>query len=118
MIKAYKIYTGSDNHSHVQMGAVVEEALSSTISIRFKETPAYSAYDWHPAPTKQYVLSLSGTLEFETRTGERFTLHPGEVLIALDTTGSGHKWQLIDDEPWRRAYIALGSEDDINFVEI
>jgi hypothetical protein len=29
------------------------------------------------------------------------------VLVAADDTGSGHKWRLIDDQPWRRAYVVL-----------
>jgi hypothetical protein len=30
------------------------------------------------------------------------------VLIAADTTGSGHRWRLIDDQPWHRCYVVLG----------
>jgi len=55
----------------------------------------------------QYVISLSGTLEFTTRDGETFVLSPGEVLLAGDTTGTGHRWRLIDDQPWRRLYVEL-----------
>ena len=29
---------------------------------------------------------------------------PADLLFALDTTDSGHKWRLIDDQPWKRAY--------------
>ena len=49
-----------------------------------------------------------GTLEFTTRDGETFILHPGDVLLAADTTGSGHRWRLIDDQPWRRVYVGFG----------
>ena len=59
-----------------------------------------SALDWHTAPHVQYVITLSGTLEFTTRDGETFVLRPGEVLLAADTTGTGHRWRLIDDQPW------------------
>jgi hypothetical protein len=38
-------------------------------------------------------------------TGETFIIRPGDVLIAVDHEGTGHRWQLIDDAPWRRAYI-------------
>jgi quercetin dioxygenase-like cupin family protein len=117
MIKAYKIYTGSDGHSHVTSGVMLEDVLAKASSIRFKETAPYSTYDWHPAPSIQYVITLSGTLEFETFLGETFILKPGEVLLAMDLTGSGHKWKLIDDKPWKRAYIAFGKEDEVIFVE-
>jgi uncharacterized cupin superfamily protein len=55
----------------------------------------------------QYVITLSGTLEFTTRDGETFVLRPGEVLLAADTTGTGHCSRLIDDQPWRRLYVEL-----------
>src|SRR5262249_22617077 len=50
-----------------------------------------------------YVITLSGTLEFTTRDGETFIMRPGDVLVAIDHVGTGHKWRLIDDQPWRRA---------------
>lgn len=116
MIRAYKLYTGEDGHSHVTEGTVENKVLTETTSVMFNETPAHSSYDWHPAPTTQYVITLSGTLLFETFLGETFTLKPGDVLIALDTTGSGHKWKLVDDDPWRRAYVVFKDGADINFI--
>jgi len=54
------------------------------------------------------VITLSGTLEFETRLGETCTLAPGTVLLAEESKdGGGHKWRLTDDQPWRRAYVIL-----------
>jgi quercetin dioxygenase-like cupin family protein len=115
MIKAYKIYTADDGHSHVTTGCLSETFLTQVKTLSFKETPPHSVYDWHPAPVTQYVITLAGTLEFETWTGETFIVRPGEVLIAMDTTGSGHKWKIIDDEPWKRAYIIFDAEAIINF---
>ncbi len=116
MIKAYKIYTGADGHTHVEEGSVAENHLSPAVAIRFKETPAPATYDWHTAPTTQYVLTLAGTLEFETFSGQTFLLKPGDVLLALDTTGSGHKWRLIGDQPWQRVYVLFTPDQDINFI--
>lgn len=116
MIRAYKIYTGSDGHSHIVSGIVNELGITKVISISFKETPPHSSYDWHPAPAVQYVISLTGTLLFETWLGETFILKPGDILIAMDTTGSGHKWKIIDDEPWKRAYIVIDNNAEINFT--
>jgi quercetin dioxygenase-like cupin family protein len=78
-----------------------------------RRRPAHSSYDWHTAPEQQYVITLTGTLEFITRDGEKFVMRPGDVLIADDTIGSGHRWRLIDDQPWRRAYVVLkpGAKD-------
>ncbi len=73
----------------------------------FRGKPKGSSLSWHNAPERQYVITLSGTLEVETRVGERFTVAPGDVLLAEDTTGGGHRWRLVDDQPWRRVYVAL-----------
>jgi quercetin dioxygenase-like cupin family protein len=112
-IRAFKLYTGRDNASHVLEGTIDEKARTDVIAIHFKETPAHSSYDWHPDPEPQYVITLSGTLEFTTPSGETFVLRPGDVLLAEDNVGTGHKWRLIDDQPWRRAYIVLkpGAKD-------
>ena len=107
MIKAYKLFTGPDGDSHFGSGNLREHSRDEVIAIHFAETPAHGQYDWHTAPEAQYVITLSGTLEFTVRDGHTFILRSGDVLIALDTTGTGHKWRMLDDEPWRRAYVVL-----------
>ena len=115
MIRAYRLYTGPDGHSHVARGSIIDHENMNTGLIHFEETPAHSSLDWHTAPTTQFVITLSGVLEFMTQTGETFTVNPGEILIAMDTTGSGHTWRLVNDEPWRRAYITFDKSVNINF---
>jgi len=115
MIKAYKIFTGGDGHSHVIEGSVLDNELTNARSISFRVTPPYSSYDWHPAPTIQYVITLSGTLEFTMNSGKTFIVKPGEILIAMDTTGTGHRWRIIDDQPWKRTYVTFDENQPINF---
>jgi len=116
MIKAFHLYTGPDGDSHVERGSIALDALVAADSVQFKETPAHASLDWHNDPIPQYVVTLSGVLEFVTRGGETFTLHPGEILVAVDHTGSGHKWRLINDEPWQRAYVIFRDGVDPQFV--
>jgi quercetin dioxygenase-like cupin family protein len=116
MIRAYRIYTGPDGDSHVTTGSVRPEVLVNAISIHFKETAAHSNYDWHNDPTPQYVLTLSGILEFTTKGGETFIINPGDVLLAEDHTGTGHKWRLLNDDPWRRAYVIFTPGADTQFI--
>jgi quercetin dioxygenase-like cupin family protein len=116
MIRAYCLYTGPDGNSHVLRGSVSTSELVKAESILFMETPAYSSLDWHNDPIPQYVITLSGVLEFATKGGETFTIHPGDVLLAIDHTGSGHKWRLINDEPWKRAYVVFKTGADTDFV--
>jgi quercetin dioxygenase-like cupin family protein len=106
-IRAFKLYTGPDKASHVLEGTIDVKDRTDVVAIHFKETPAHSSYEWHDDPEPQYVITLSGTLEFTTRDGETFVVRPGDVLLAEDNSGSGHKWRLIDDQPWRRAYVVL-----------
>ena len=115
MIRAYRIFTGPDGNSHVVRGSVSESKLVEAQSILFKETPAHSHLDWHNDPIPQYVITLAGVLEFTTVGGETFTIHPGEILVAEDHTGTGHKWRLINDEPWRRAYVVFKQGVDTHF---
>lgn len=116
MIKAIKLYTGEDGHSHFITGTVAHREHTEANSVMYNETAPRASYEWHPAPTTQYVITLSGTLLFETALGEQFILHPGDVLLAMDTYGSGHRWKLIDDQPWKRVYVTFKEEDEINFV--
>lgn len=116
MIRAYRLYTGPDGNSHVTAGSVNGNHLVDVNSIQFKETAAHSSFDWHNDPIPQYVITLAGVLEFTTAGGETFTLRPGDVLLAEDHTGSGHKWRLINDEPWKRAYVIFKEGANTQFV--
>jgi hypothetical protein len=55
-------------------------------------------------------------LDFQTRTGEHFMLYPGDMLLAEDTAGTGHSWKLVDEKPWRRAYVILSPGVAVPFV--
>ena len=41
---------------------------------------------------------------------------PGDILLAQDNSGTGHKWRLIGDEPWRRAYVVYEKGGDLRFT--
>jgi quercetin dioxygenase-like cupin family protein len=115
-IRLVRLYIGEDGQSHFEVGAMAWvtagpiNALSArekVAEISFEETAAGSSLDWHNAPCRQYVVTLSGTLEFEMRSGAKVTIGPGDVLLAEDVTGGGHRWRLIDASPWRRVYVTL-----------
>jgi hypothetical protein len=56
MIRAYRLYTGSDGNSHVVRGSVSGGELVEAESILFKETPAHSSFDWHNDPSLNTLL--------------------------------------------------------------
>jgi hypothetical protein len=114
MIRCVRLWTGNDGNSHFEEGTIDlsqgerGDVLSNVVaaaSLSFQETRSGGSYEWHQDPVPRFVITLSGTLEFETRGGERFTIRPGDILLAEDNSGTGHRWKLIGDEPWRRAYV-------------
>ncbi|MFW0716721.1 hypothetical protein [Pedobacter sp. N23S346] len=70
----------------------------------------------HPAPRRQYVITIKGKLKFGVTNGETFIIEPGIVLIANDTKGIGHTWEIIDGDEWERIYIPLDEDTDDLFV--
>jgi quercetin dioxygenase-like cupin family protein len=94
---------GTKEHGH---GTFVSDLIECH-SVRLAETAPGGVYDWHPAPRKQYVITLSGTIEFTFGNDEILVVKPGDVFLANDLEGRGHKWQILGDEPWRRLYVHL-----------
>jgi quercetin dioxygenase-like cupin family protein len=114
MIRCVRIWTGEDGDSRFEEGVIafssgargdsVTEAVNA-VNVSFQETESGGSYAWHQDPVPRLVITLSGTLQFETRGGESFVIRPGDVLLAQDNSGTGHRWKLIGDEPWRRVYV-------------
>jgi quercetin dioxygenase-like cupin family protein len=116
MIRCVRLWTGDDGNSHFEEGLIDLEpgqrgdmlsGRMAATTISFQETASGGAFAWHTAPARQLVITLSGTLDFQTREGEHFLIRSGDILFAEDTAGSGHSWKLTDDLPWRRAYVVL-----------
>lgn len=116
MIRCVRLWTGEDGNSHFEEGTIdlshgergdIKSEVVAAASLSFQETGSGGSYEWHQDPIPRFVLTLSGTLEFETVGGERFTIRPGDILLAQDNSGTGHRWKLIGDEPWRRAYVVF-----------
>ena len=125
MIRCIRLWAGNDGNSHAEEGMIDlslgahGDLLSSKLSVvsaSFQETRPGGHLDWHDAPVRQLVVTLSGTLDFVTRGGQHFTLAPGDILLAEDTAGSGHSWKLIDNAPWRRLYVVLDQGAHVPFT--
>jgi hypothetical protein len=115
-MKIVRIYTGSDGESHFEdlvldfvpeglVGALTP--LQAATGIRFRETGPEYDYDWHTAPRRQYVINLSGGVEIEVGDGSSRRLGPGDVLLAEDVTGRGHKSRAIGTETRRSIFVTL-----------
>ncbi len=51
--------------------------------------------DWHPAPRRQYVMVLEGTMAVEAGDGEVREFSAGSVLLVTDTEGRGHRTSVV-----------------------
>jgi quercetin dioxygenase-like cupin family protein len=125
MIRCIRLWTGKDNNSYFEEGVIdlnlkndrgdFLSSKFSTQTVSFQETSSQGKFEWHTDPVRQLVITLTGTLDFVTRKNEHFILNPGDILLAEDTTGSGHSWKLTGSDPWRRAYVVLAPEAAVSF---
>ena len=111
-----RLYTGPDGKTHIEEYDVPLKAqgrgteLSDAVSVKdlqFRRTNQDYALDWHPAPRRQYVVTLSGESEIELDGGKKIRLGPGHILLAEDTTGQGHISRAIGSEDRISLFITL-----------
>lgn len=76
--------------------------------------------DWeknaHPAPRRQYVVTLKGKIRFKVSDGSTFVIKPGVILLAEDLKGKGHSWEMVHSKGWERLYIPITEGADDLFV--
>ena len=119
-IRVTRIYTGPDDKTHAeeyevplgaQRGATELSEPVDVTSLQFRRTSPDYFIDWHTAPRKQYVITLSGTSEVEIGDGTRIQLHPGHILLAEDVTGQGHISRAVGSEDRISLFIPLADQD-------
>ena len=98
-MRYFRIYADPDGESHFedldialhpQPSGADYSALHPATGVIFRRNPADQFLDWHPAPRRQYVITLSGEAEVEASDGEVRQIGPGTIMLADDTTGKGH----------------------------
>ena len=92
-----RVYTGDDNESHVEPYEPdfperdgTRTLIETATQVSFIKRPDGGFIDFHPAPTRQYVIYLSASVEIGLGDGTSILMQPGDVLRAEDTTGHGH----------------------------
>lgn len=114
-----RIYTGEDGQSHfeeldVPLAPVATGQESSpvlAVGLVFRENRVGVA-DFHPAPRRQFVITLVGMGELECGDGTRRRFGPGDVLLADDLTGQGHITREIQG-PRRMIFVHLPRDLDV-----
>jgi hypothetical protein len=94
-----RMFTGPDGKTHAEeitvplgelRNASERSATVGVSGLQFVRTsPAYDL-DWHTAPRRQYVVTVSGESEVIIGDGSHIRLYPGKVMLVEDTTGEGH----------------------------
>lgn len=99
----YRLYTGGDGQSHVQELDLAAhpnlQVLQPVSGVMFREWPPGYSMDWHPAPLRQYVISLSGQIEIGLGDGTKRRFGPGDARLVEDTTGQGHTTRVVSNQP-------------------
>jgi hypothetical protein len=105
------MFTGDDGKTHVEDLQLADHPemleLMATHGVVFREQPAGSFSDFHPAPRRQYVITLSGEVEIGLEDGTVFRYGPGHVNLAEDVTGRGHTTRVVGDVPRVTATVRL-----------
>ncbi|MEK7341844.1 MAG: hypothetical protein AABZ69_06465 [Candidatus Binatota bacterium] len=106
-MKITRLYTGKDGESHFEEIEVPVEKLQAAEGILFREAKPGNLRDWHTAPRRQYIITLSGQAEIETGDGTKKRFGPGDIMLADDLTGRGHITRVVGNTPRLYAQIPL-----------
>ena len=75
--------------------------------VLFLSLPGGWVGDWHPAPRLQYLISLSGEIDFEVSDGEVRRFSSGSIILLEDTSGKGHIARVVGEETVRLVAVPL-----------
>ena len=115
-MKITRLYTGSDGESHFEdIEIPLEDSgdigkmsqFQDATGIIFRETGPDYDYDWHTVPRRQYVITLSGGVDIEVGDGTTRRFGPGDILLAEDTTGRGHRSRAVNSQPRESIFVTL-----------
>ncbi|KLT67503.1 hypothetical protein [Pedobacter sp. BMA] len=115
-IKAIRLINIKNDECDFEIGRIPIRQHINT-SYFFAQTDTSLQYSSHPAPRRQYVITLKGKLKFTVTDGQTFILEPGIILIADDTQGIGHTWEIVEGTEWERIYLPLDEDADDHFVK-
>ena len=101
-----RIYTGPDEQSHAEEieakfapgGGNDVYKLMANAGAELHRAPPGRVSDWHTAPRRQYVITLSGQGELELSGGRKILVGPGHIELVEDITGKGHITRTVGSE--------------------
>lgn len=115
-VRYFRIYADENGETHFEdldvpldqerNDSFLSELIPAT-GIIFRSSSSDQFIDWHPAPRRQFVITLSGHAEVEASDGEVRQIGPGTIMLADDTTGKGHITRSTSDEERVSIFIPL-----------
>ncbi len=94
-----RIYQGDDGVSHFEelevaqhvsdLGGVTRRLFPAQCF--FRTTEPGLTVDWHTTPGKRMIIIIQGACEVEVGHGEKRRFGPGDICLAEDTDGPGHR---------------------------
>ena len=111
-----RLYTGPDGKARIEEFDVPLKAQDrgtdrsvpvAVTDLVFRRTNQDYFLDWHRAPRRQFVVTLSGESEVELEDGKKIRLGPGNILLAEDTTGKGHISRAVGSQDRISLFITL-----------
>ena len=116
-----RVFTGDDGESHFETIEIAQsESRYGSLSrmfeaegVIFRTTPVGGELDFHNAPRRQFVVTLSGAVEIEVGDGSKRTLRGGDILLADDVDGRGHITRDLEG-PRRSLFIPLPEDFDVD----
>jgi hypothetical protein len=111
MFEVTRLYTGDDGQTHMETMNLETHPdlgkLQQASGIFFRSTPPGHFIDWHPAPRRQFVITLAGEAEIGLADGTVKRFGAGHVTLAEDLTGKGHTTRVVGDVPRITATVPL-----------
>lgn len=115
-VPAIRLKNTPDGSCTFEMGKLPVLKTISTSSFRISNTVEEWEKSDHPAPRRQYVVTLKGKIRFKVSNGDTFLIEPGIILLAEDIEGKGHSWKFEEGETWERLYIPIPDHGESLFI--
>ena len=105
-MKFVRLYSGSDGQSHFEdLDPAQFSNLQAAEGVIFKNVAPNQSSEWHTAPRRRFLITLSGSVDVTIGDGTVKTFGPGDVFLAEDLTGKGHT--IAPKNNWTRAIVEL-----------
>ena len=108
-----RMFTGPDGLSHLEPIDMPVSQLIKVAGVQFNRSspsrPNARTLDFHNAPHRRYVVTLSGAGEIVVSGDNRrtFIADRDHILLAEDVTGKGHTTRPVGPDDWVTLFVEI-----------